>query len=181
MAILFCPDERTTVHESETIQTYLAERGIHFAQWVAHAMLSGNATQEEVLNAYRHALDPYMSANGYQTADVISVHPQTPNLSDIRARFLREHTHSEDEVRFFVAGQGNFWFHLTDPTETVFCVTCQSGDLLSVPAGYKHWFDLGEPPGVQAIRIFTDAAGWIPHYTDSGIETRYTREQQVSV
>ena len=43
-----------------------------------------------------------------QTADVISVDGNTPNLPGIREKFVREHTHSEDEVRVFVEGQGFF-------------------------------------------------------------------------
>jgi 1,2-dihydroxy-3-keto-5-methylthiopentene dioxygenase len=114
-----------------------------------------------------------MEKNGYRTADVIRVTPTTPNLPAIREKFLREHTHSEDEVRFFVQGKGLFWFHRESPSDEVFAVHCTAGDLLAVPANTKHWFDLGPDPLVCAIRVFTDQAGWVPHYTGSGIEQRY--------
>lgn len=172
MAILTIPERATIIPGSEEIKAYLNARGIVFEQWQAQCEFSPEASQEEVLAAYDHALKPYMASCGYQTADVISVHPQTPNLPEIRAKFLREHTHTEDEVRFFVEGQGYFWFNL-EGDEPIFCVKCVSGDLLSVPANVKHWFDLGPVPQVKTIRVFTDAAGWIPHYTDSGLEARY--------
>lgn len=178
MATLTLPDLGKTLTEPELIRSYLRERGIWFDQWAAQCAFAPNAGQTEVLAAYAHVLEPFMREGGYQTADVIAVHSETPGLEELRAKFLREHTHSEDEVRFFVDGQGYFWFHLDDcpgvpPEERVFCVKCEAGDLLSVPAGVKHWFDLGPVAFVKAIRIFIDPAGWVPHYTDSALESRY--------
>lgn len=172
MAILIIPDQLQTITEFNTIQTYLNERGVLLEQWQARDLLPQDADQASILNAYNHVLKPFMAQNGYQVADVICVDGNTPNLTEIRAKFLREHTHSEDEVRFFIAGQGYFWFNL-EQGEPVICVKCEAGDLLSVPAGVKHWFDLGEKPDVKAIRIFIDPAGWVPFYTDSNIEQRY--------
>ncbi|MFN6015358.1 MAG: cupin domain-containing protein, partial [Flavobacteriales bacterium] len=89
-----------------------------------------------------------------------------------RAKFLAEHTHSEDEIRFFVDGRGLFWFNLEN--EPVFNLLCEKGDLISVPEGTKHWFDAGESdPFVKAIRIFIDMSGWVPHYTGSALEKRF--------
>ncbi len=160
-----------TLREVSAIHDFLATRGIFFEQWEASYPFAPDASPEEVLAAYAPGLEPYMAQHGYQTADVIVIHPETPHLEALRAKFLREHTHTEDEVRFFVEGYGDFWFHLTD--DDVFCVRCERGDLLAVPAGFKHWFDMGERPQVKAIRIFTDASGWTPQYTDSGVDARY--------
>src|SRR6476469_5921376 len=102
MATLTIPDQSCTLSEPDAIQGYLAQRGILFEQWQANHPFADDAGQEEILAAYAHVLQPYMAAHGYQTADVISVHPETPNLPEIRAKFLKEHTHTEDEVRFFV-------------------------------------------------------------------------------
>jgi len=172
MATLTIPDKNITLHTLPEIRDYLAERGIWIDQWEASQPFSDSATQEEILAAYEPTLKPFMVKNNYQTADVISVHAQTPNLPELREKFLREHTHTEDEVRFFVDGQGFFWFN-PGGEEPVFCVKCVAGDLLSVPANVKHWFDLGPTPFVKTIRIFTDASGWTPHYTQSGVDNRY--------
>ena len=172
MATLTIPDRKQTLQTPDEIRAYLAARGILFDQWEAAVAFGPDASQEEILGVYNHVLAPYMAANGYRTADVISVHPETPNLPEIRAKFLREHIHTEDEVRFFVEGQGYFWFNL-EGNEPVFCVKCEAGDLLSVPANVKHWFDLGSVAHVKTIRVFTDASGWVPHYTDSGVDVAY--------
>ncbi|MEB3286979.1 MAG: hypothetical protein VKJ04_05705 [Vampirovibrionales bacterium] len=178
MARLILPDDNTKIENFEDIVRYLDARGIFIKQWQANAKLSDDADQETILNAYAHELTPYMADNGYQSADVINVHSKTENLQALQEKFLAEHTHSEDEVRFFVDGQGYFWFNTEGAVnkDAVFAVHCTAGDLLSVPAGVKHWFDMGEPAFVKVIRIFTDTSGWTPLYTNSGIDQIYQRQ-----
>lgn len=172
MAILHIPDQDREIKDPKAIKSFLGERGVWYDQWEANVELKDDDDQETVLAAYAHVLKPYMSANGYQTADVISVNPNTPNLDAIKNKFLTEHTHSEDEVRFFVDGEGLFWFNMENGNP-VFCVICQKGDLISVPANTKHWFDFGPKLSVKAIRVFIDQSGWVPHYTESGVDNDY--------
>lgn len=172
MAVLNIPDQNRSLTSAGEIRTFLNERGVFFDQWTCDVVFQDTATQDEILNAYAKDLQPFMQKGGYQTADVISINALTENYEAIRNKFLAEHTHTEDEIRFFVDGEGFFWFHLEG--EDVFNVLCQKGDLISVPAGTKHWFDAGEKnPFVKAIRIFIDMSGWVPHYTASEIEKRY--------
>ncbi|MFA7274277.1 MAG: cupin domain-containing protein [Crocinitomicaceae bacterium] len=172
MAILTIPDQSITLSNPEEIRTFLNERKVFFDQWTCSVVFEDTANTEEILAAYEKDLKPFMEQGGYQTADVISINSLTENYEAIRTKFLAEHTHSEDEIRFFVDGKGLFWFNLEN--DTVFNVLCQKGDLISVPAGTKHWFDAGaENPFVKAIRIFIDMSGWVPHYTESQIEKRY--------
>lgn len=172
MAILFIPDQGVQINEPLEIKAFLGEHHIFFEQWECTVHFDDSASQEDVLAAYAKDLKPFMDNGGYQSADVISINALTPNYNQIRAKFLAEHIHDEDEIRFFVDGQGLFWFHLNGTP--IFNVLCQRGDLISVPAGTKHWFDAGaENPFVKAIRIFTDMSGWTPHYTQSGIEGDY--------
>ncbi len=173
MAILRVPDKHVCVKDEREIRRFLDARGILYDRWCLEREVPKSASSAEVLAAFGPWLDPFMRTGGYRAVDVIAVSSQTPNLPAIRDKFLREHTHSEDEVRMFVEGEGLFWFHLERPEDEVFSLLCQQGDLISVPANTKHWFDLGDNPDVRAIRIFTDQAGWVPHYTDSGIEQRY--------
>ena len=173
MAILSIPDEQIIIKEVDQIRSFMNQRGIFFDQWQCAVEFEDSATQEEILAAYSTDLKPFMAQGGYQTADVISINSSTENYEAIRTKFLAEHIHSEDEIRFFVDGQGLFWFNL-DNGEPIFNLLCEKGDLISVPEGTKHWFDAGEHnPFVKAIRIFIDTTGWIPSYTDSGIEIKY--------
>lgn len=174
MATLIIPETQTTLTDTTTIQAFLAQRGITYERWQASQPIPANATQDDILAAYAHQLDPLMAQRGYQSADVIQVDATTENLQAIRDKFLKEHTHSEDEVRFFIEGQGYFWFNLTDEKADIFCVRCEAGDLLGVPTGVKHRFDLGPFPHVKAIRIFTSADGWVANYTGLGTDSWFS-------
>jgi 1,2-dihydroxy-3-keto-5-methylthiopentene dioxygenase len=172
MAILSIPDKQQTITDVSAIRTFLNDRGVFFDQWTASVAFAVTATPEEILVAYEADLKPFMETGGYQTADVITINHLTENYDAIRAKFLSEHTHSEDEIRFFVDGEGLFWFNLEN--EPVFNLLCEKGDLISVPAGTKHWFDAGDKnPFVKAIRIFIDMSGWVPVYTESKLEQRF--------
>ncbi len=172
MAILSIPEENIQLSNPDEIRSFMNQRGIFFDQWKCDVVFDDTASQEQILDAYSSDLKPFMEKGGYLTADVISINKLTENYEAIRAKFLAEHTHSEDEIRFFVDGQGFFWFNLEN--EPVFNLLCQQGDLISVPAGTKHWFDAGESePFVKAIRIFIDSSGWIPEYTNSKLEQKF--------
>ena len=173
MAKLLQVKENITITDLNSIQKILSQYGIMIARWEASKILNDDATQETILEAYAHELNPFMKNNGYAVADVINVHPQTPNLMGIREKFMKEHTHSEDEIRFFVDGVGKFWFHLDN--EEILCVTCERGDFMSVPKNFRHWFDLAPGYFVKAIRIFSNMEGWVPKYTGSGIDNDYNK------
>lgn len=173
MAILSIPDNHIQITSPSEIRLFMETRGIFFDQWECDVIFDDTASQEQILAAYEKDLKPFMEKGGYLTADVISINKLTENYDAIRNKFLAEHTHSEDEIRFFVDGQGLFWFNMEN--EPVFNLLCEKGDLISVPEGVKHWFDAGaENPFVKAIRIFIDMSGWVPEYTASSIEQKYT-------
>lgn len=173
MAVLTTLDpERNEIRDPKEIKKFMNERGIIFEQWEASMPLKDDDSQETILKAYEHELGPYMKKHGYLSADVINVHKETPNIEAIRAKFLSEHIHSEDEVRFFVDGEGQFFFHLSDRME-VFKLLCEKGDFISVPKGVTHWFDLAPRYHVKAIRVFQSQEGWVANYTNSGKEQKY--------
>lgn len=173
MAILSIPDLNVEIKNPSEIRQFMNDRGVFFDQWKCDVIFDDTANQEEILKAYEKDLKPFMNKGGYKTADVISINKLTENYDAIRSKFLAEHTHSEDEIRFFVDGRGKFWFHLENGE--IFNLLCEKGDLISVPVGTKHWFDAGvSNPFVKAIRIFTDTSGWTPEYTGSSIEEKYS-------
>lgn len=173
MAVLTLLDPvQKEIRDPKEIKKFMNDRGIIFEQWEASMPLKDSDTQETILKAYEHELKPYMEKNGYINADVINVHKDTPNVEAVRKKFLSEHTHSEDEVRFFVDGEGQFFFHLGDRNE-VFKLLCEKGDFISVPKGVTHWFDLAPKYFVKAIRIFQTQEGWVANYTESGKEQKY--------
>jgi 1,2-dihydroxy-3-keto-5-methylthiopentene dioxygenase len=171
MTRLTLPQKNESTEAFPLIQDYLNQRGVLLIRWNAAFTLDENDNERTILDAYQHELGPFMEKNGFQSADVVNIHPKTENLMAIREKFLCEHTHSEDEIRFFVDGEGTFWFHFEN--DEVAAVKCVKGDFLSVPKGYRHWFDLGPNYFVKAIRIFTSKEGWVPEYTKSGVDGQY--------
>jgi 1,2-dihydroxy-3-keto-5-methylthiopentene dioxygenase len=147
-----------------------ARAGIRFERWRAESELLPGAAQDAVLAAYRESVDRLKRACGFVTADVIDVHPGTPNHPELRRKFLNEHTHSEDEARFFVEGAGLFVIHHGG---AVYALLCEKGDLIDVPAGTPHWFDMGPRPRFTAIRLFTSTEGWVARFTGSDVAARF--------
>lgn len=150
----------------------LGRVGVRFEQWQAAQPIAPGASQDEVIAAYRADIDRLMRDEGYQSVDVISLAPDHPDRAALRQKFLNEHTHSEDEVRFFVAGSGQFTLHIDGK---VYDVLCEQGDLIGVPDGTRHWFDMSEAPYFVAIRLFTNKEGWVANFTGDDIAARFPR------
>jgi 1,2-dihydroxy-3-keto-5-methylthiopentene dioxygenase len=146
--------------------------GVRFERWAADAELPKGADQQTVLDAYKSSIEKLVAECGYQTMDVIRLERGTPNTEPMRNKFLDEHQHSEDEVRFFVEGRGAFYLHLND---RVYQTICVKGDLISVPAGTKHWFDMGSDPEFTAIRLFNNQEGWVANFTGDPIASGFPK------
>ena len=158
--------------EHAAISRELGTVGVRFEQWQASQPIQPGDAPETVIAAYRNDIDRLMTDHGYQAVDVISLNADHPDKAALRAKFLNEHTHSEDEVRFFVAGRGLFTLHIG---ENVYEVLCEQGDLIGVPDGTRHWFDMSEQPSFVAIRLFTNTAGWVANFTGDDIALRFPR------
>ena len=169
MAVVRIPADEKTLHDEQSIRAELQTLGVEYERWDL-SRVDADASAEEVLAAYVDEIDEMKRVGGYTTADVIDVTPETPGLETMLARFDKEHTHSEDEVRFILAGRGIFFLHHED---RVVSVEVGPGDLLRVPRGTTHWFTLCEDRRIRAIRWFQDATGWTPHYTGSGVDAGY--------
>ena len=152
------------------IAAALAPIGVRFERWDSPVSLAEDAAPDAILAAYRPYIDGLMGPGGAGSADVISLTPDNPNGPALRQKFLSEHIHTEDEVRFFVRGGGSFVMHVDG---RVYDAGCTQGDLISVPAGTKHWFDAGVAPRFTALRVFQDTTGWTPHYTGDAIAERF--------
>ncbi len=171
MAIVNIPDKNTTLREFDEIKQYLEKIGIDYERWQASYDISPDASDEEILQAYSAEIEKLKLKGGYAAADVINIVPTTPNLSEMLDKFKREHWHDEDEIRFIVKGRGVF--HLAPEGGEVVSIEMEAGDLIRVPKGTLHWFNLCNDKTVRAIRLFQNPAGWTPFYTESGTDKKY--------
>ena len=171
MALLHIPDEKRSIRDAGEIKSYLAGMGIDYEQWEPNAPVEPTAGAAEILAAYKPQIDELKARGGYVTADVIDVNPATPGLDAMLARFNTEHWHDEDEIRFIISGRGVF--HVHPKQGPVVGIEVEAGDLIRVPLGTHHWFDLCSDRRIRAIRLFQDPSGWTPHYTGSGTDRNY--------
>jgi 1,2-dihydroxy-3-keto-5-methylthiopentene dioxygenase len=171
MATLTIRQENRTLTEADAISRFLGQFGIWYRRSDLGDELGDAAGHEEILAASEEPIRELEAEGGYVTADVIDITPETPNLEVMLARFDKEHWHDEDEVRFIVAGRG--LFHIHPAGGPVFSLEIEAGDMINVPRGTHHWFDLCDERRIRAIRLFQDTSGWTPHYTGSGEETKH--------
>ena len=165
-------------HEHPAIASELRKIGVRFEQWEASQCIAPGASEESVIAAYHADIERLKAEHGYQAVDVISLAPDHPDRDTLRQKFLNEHVHSEDEVRFFVAGSGQFTLHVDSK---VYDVLCEKGDLIGVPGGTRHWFDMSESPCFVAIRLFTNKEGWVAQFTGDAIAQQFPRMPPASI
>jgi 1,2-dihydroxy-3-keto-5-methylthiopentene dioxygenase len=171
MATVTLRDENRTLKDPVEIGEFLHPFGIWYRRFEGTDALGENPTDQEILDAYKEPIEILKEEGGYVTADVINVKPDTPNLQTMLDKFSREHWHDEDEVRFIVHGTG--LFHIHPPEGPVFSIEVTKGDMIRVPRGTHHWFDLCTDKTIRAVRLFQDISGWTPHYTESGVDKGY--------
>jgi 1,2-dihydroxy-3-keto-5-methylthiopentene dioxygenase len=171
MAIVTVPAEARRISDATEIKAFLNDHGLHYEVWPLEDRVDPSAPPEAILAAYAPEIDDLKTRGGFVTADVIDVRPDTPNLDIMLQKFNKEHTHTEDEVRFILQGSGVF--HINPGDRPVFGIEVHAGDLISVPMGTRHWFDLCGDRRIRAIRLFQDTSGWTPFYVEGGVHAGY--------
>ena len=171
MASVTIPEQGRTLNDPAEISAFLAPLGIWYEKWDVDQRVGADATNEEILAAFQPEIERLKARGRFQTADVVNVNSETPNLDTMLAKFNKEHTHAEDEVRFTVRGSGLFFIH--PQNGPVFSITVEQGDLINVPAGTRHWFELCNDRTIRCIRLFQDSSAWAPQYVSEGVHARY--------
>jgi len=168
-------DEAPQVLELDTTDEALIREGlaginVRFERWAALKPLAPTDQDADILAAYQGEIERLERTQAFQAVDVLRCLPDHPQREQLRAKFLAEHTHDDDEVRFFVDGAAMFYLHAK---ARVHMVLCERNDLISVPAGMRHWFDMGPEPRFTVIRLFTTPEGWVARFTGDPIAARF--------
>ncbi|WP_397459346.1 acireductone dioxygenase [Pseudomonas asplenii] len=154
----------------DDIASTLAEQGVHFERLPVATPIRPGTDAEQVLEACRTQLEPLMSRLGVVASEVISLDPSHPQRVEHCAAFLRAQQQNAHEVRFFLGGRGLLSLHIGD---YVYAVLCERNDVISIPAGTAHWFDLGEEPRCVAIRLFDKAEGRVSTFVEDDLAGRF--------
>ena len=156
-----------TVQSSGDIAVIMEQQGIPYERWGTRA--TPGATDEDILTAYQPDIDKLKTERGYVTTDLVVLNKSTPNLENICKKFVDEHHHVEDEVRFVVEGEGVFEIFGKDAEPLKF--KAEAGDLIVIPAERRHLFYLTETKAIRCIRLFKTTEGWDAIYDKSALTT----------
>ena len=172
MARMIFPDGKENTDFS-LIQSRLHKLGITLKRWPApeggraQALLSQQALndseKEELLKSVDNRFEELKRDKGYATRDMVVIHEAIPGLADMLAKFDKIHLHTDDEVRYILAGKGYFGF--VEPDGKQFLLEVSAGDYINVPANTEHWFEMKDSQRIKAVRYFIDTKGWTPVYT----------------
>lgn len=180
---LYADHDPSQVREATTDPAQITELlkavGVDYERWGVRD-LAPDATGDDVLAAFAPEVTR-IRALGFSTVDVARLGGDLNDAAFLeqaataRSKFLAEHRHADDEVRFFVEGSGAFYLRLLRPdgTSVVHIVCCEAGDYLSVPQGTRHWFDMGTRPHFTAIRFFQHPQGWVGDFTGDPIASTF--------
>ncbi len=178
MAILQLEDG-TTYTQLDDIARELAPLNVQLNRWSVgdnpeiHRLLAKDALSDEEKEQVLQALDSYFeelkASAGYQSRDLIVLHPEMPNLNTLLSKFDPCHYHTDAEVRYIVAGEGIFGFVRPDGSQVE--LTVQAQEYINVPENTEHWFYLTPSQRIKAVRYFSTTEGWLPEYT--GTEKRF--------
>jgi 1,2-dihydroxy-3-keto-5-methylthiopentene dioxygenase len=126
----------------------------------AHGVSYRRLPTEE--SAYKPPLEQIMKQNGYVTLDQVKMWSEMPNFQALCDKFVGEHLHTDDEVRFVLDGSGVFEIRSLD--DKWMKVLVEPQDFISVPANRFHRFYLTDEKKIHCVRLFKDQSGWTPLY-----------------
>ncbi|MBN3933228.1 cupin [Streptomyces verrucosisporus] len=167
---------RVRTDDLDLIHGELLRIGVRLTRWRAAHRLPADADDTTVMKAYGSHIDHLGNEGGYRIVDIVRMTPRSAGRSPdqpacpARERFMREHVHDDDLVRFVVAGTGCFYLHVA---RQVYALLCTAGDLLSVPGHTPHWFDAGARPNCTAIRFFQRTDRSAVRFLPGGIASRF--------
>lgn len=142
----------------------LSEAGVHFEQWKTFSHLpNAPILEEDVFKIYREDIDRVKGLYGYTQVDLATMKPDDAFSISVRGRYLSEHTHEEDEVRFFISGKVLVYLHIN---HKIHILECTKGDFLIIPAGIEHWMDIGPKPNFTVIRWFNSKKAFVNQFTE---------------
>lgn len=152
-------------HDEAEVGKALVGLGLTHGRWPLHALPESAALTEVLTHYFEELVALQARLHGQFTlldVDRVQLRPGTSEWPALRQTFLAEHIHADAEIRVFLRGQGVFYVRRGD--EHV-AVLCEAGDWLLVPAGTPHFFDAGEHPELDALRLFSQEQGWLAEPT----------------
>lgn len=155
----------------------LAEQGIHFSKREVLTMLPNlSPSKDQILKLYESLVTEIKRNYNYLYADLARITEKDAHGVVMRSQYISEHTHSEDEARFFIEGKVLVYIHVN---EQIHIVKCGPGDLIIIPKRVKHWMDIGPSPNFTAIRWYSTSQGLATEFTGSCVAESIPRWETI--
>jgi len=158
------------LNHADDIASTLSAVGIDYRQLELPAALRPGCEQAEFGAAYGLWLQAFMGKEGDVQQELFNLQRNHPQKLELRARYLDEQVQSSASTWLFLGGFAQLSVHLDG---YVYVLQGERGDLLTLPAGTRHWFDLGEEPHVLAVRLSPSEDK--PERTGDDIASRFPR------
>ncbi|XP_018471265.1 acireductone dioxygenase 2 isoform X3 [Raphanus sativus] len=101
-------------------------------------------------------------SGGYSYMDFCEVCPEKlQNYEEKVKSFFEEHLHTDEEIRYCVAGSG--YFDVRDRNEAWIRVWVKKGGMIVFPAGIYHRFTVDSDNYIKAMRLFAGGPVWTPY------------------
>lgn len=143
----------------------LAEDGVYFSKReVLSTLPNSKLGRDQLIKLYQELVDDIKRDHNYLYADIAQLSKNDPHSVVARSQYISEHTHSEDEARFFIEGAVLVYIHVN---QKIHILQCGPGDLLIIPKRVKHWMDIGPEPSFTSIRWYNTKGGLQTEFTGS--------------
>ena len=159
---------------ADDIARTLAEVGVGLEQWSVPAAVVLGLDVATLTNESQTLLAPLL-AQGYVVDEVLSLKAADAQGLVLRERFADEFCLDGEHSSLFLAGRGLVSLHIED---YVYEVLCERGDLLTLPAGTKHWVDFGERANMAVIRLNKPTQGVTVRRTGDTIASQFSRLEE---
>jgi 1,2-dihydroxy-3-keto-5-methylthiopentene dioxygenase len=169
----------TVLSELSEICAALAPLQIELSHWpieltatvgpLLAAETLSDGQKEDLLRALDDRFNEQRAKYGYQSRDLVVLHPQVPKLDEMLKIFDKCHRHADDEVRYVVDGSGIFGFVMPDQSQIQ--LTVEREEFIRVPAGTEHWFVLDQKRRIKTVRYFATKEGWAAQYSGTSVRS----------
>jgi len=158
------------LNHADDIASTLVAAGIDYRRVELPATLRPGCEQAEFDAACGLWLQAFMGREGHVQQELFNLQRNHPQKLELRARYLDEQVQASTCAWLFIGGFAQLAVHLND---YVYLLQGERGDLLTLPAGTPHWFDLGEEPHALVLRL--SQSDETPERTGGDIASRFPR------
>jgi len=140
----------------------LAREGVAWGRWPLRVLAERGVVG--VLDAYADELGALKSRFQAHTVDRLRLDSSDARWPQVRQQVLVEETHAKAEVRIFLDGAGLTYIRIDGG---FLALLCEAEEWVLLSAGKRHWFDAGDAPNLDMLRLFDGPASGVDLSTEA--------------